>query len=556
MIRKEVRESLPEYGLSLILSAGTVFGAFLDRGFSFANMSVLRLLAWAGISAALTIPVRWLLTLLCGVLARWARWEEAPVELPEAPTSKRGRVFLSGRPGTCFLFSLGVILACWLPVWLAYYPGLWNYDPWQAEQVITGVYSKHHPLLHTLLLGHIYRFALEKGNANLAPALYSAIQAGICAAIFALTCVLIRQRTRSKVFFVLSLLFYAVFPVHPIMAMSTTKDTLFAAMALLAGLFFLWSEECGTVQRRWLIAAEIPVLALVILLRNNAKYCFYFLILVGLLKLKKKQWRQILAVVVAGTVLGVAADRALGRLLRATPVLVAEMCSVPSQMAGRIQEKADPADAETSAFLEEFYSLHELTYNPYLADPAKKCLRLESREDLIRYIQGSLRLLRKYPAICLDSFLYTTKGLWYLWDQSHTRIYGMENRQGYMATDVQPGYQIEPDSKLPFLQNWLEKLLTNNAFLRIPILHLLFAPALYVILLLLSFFSMLRGRKNRKRLVIPVLLIFLVLTIALGPGILPRYVYPLMVWAPLLIWMAMKSAGISGRDVSRAGEAA
>jgi len=82
--------------------------------------------------------------------------------------------------------------------------------------------------------------------------------------------------------------------------------------------------------------------------------------------------------------------------------------------------------------------------------------------------------------------------------------------------------------------------LTENAFLHVPFLRFLFAPAFYVDLLLLAFLIMLRG-KLRRRIVLPLFLLLLILTIALGPCVLPRYIYPLMVCSPLLIWMALKS---------------
>ena len=530
-----------EYGLALFFSAETVLGVFFDRGISFGNMKIQHVLEWFFCTIVFTELTRRLLRLLCNALAGWAQKEETQTELKER---KYGYVFLLRRPVICFSYSFAVILVCWLPVWLAYYPGLWNYDPWQAEQVISGVYSKHHPLLHTLLLGNCYRFALERNNANLAPILYSAIQGIICAIVFALTCTLIRQRTKSLTFFVVSLLFYALFPVNPLLVMSTTKDTLFAAMILLSALLFLFMERSKPNRRRLLIAVEIPVLALVILFRNNALYCFLLLILLCFLMMKKKQWKQILAALAAGTILGIAADRGLGFFLKAAPTLTAEMCSVPSQMAGRVQDQVDDLDPETSAFLIEFYSMDELSYVPALADGTKCCLRFESRADVLRYIKGSFRLFLKYPAVCIDSFLYTTEGLWNLRDVSHARIYGTGNRQGYLATNIQTGYQIVPDSKLPVLERFLERQFTENAFLEIPILHFLFAPALYVDLLILTVCVMISG-KNRKRLVIPLFLVFLVFTIALGPGILPRYVYPLMVCAPLLVWMAMKSVAFS-----------
>ena len=533
--------SLPqEYALALFLSASTALGVFLDRSVSFENMGFPDVLKWIFCAAVLALPVQKGIRLLCGALAAWARKEQAPADPERGPSPGRFLRRLTQRPAACFLFSLGMILVCWLPVWLAYYPGLWNYDPWQAEQVLTGVYSKHHPLLHTLLLGNCYRLALRQGNPNLAPILYSAIQGGVCALVYALACSLIRQRTKSTLFYLLTLLFFALFPVHPVLAMSTTKDTLFSAMILLAVLIFLSLEPSGVRRQKFLAAAEIPVLALIVLLRNNAVYCFLLLILLCLFKIRQKHWRRILAVLAAGTLLGTVADRGLGRLLNASPSLMAEMCSVPSQMAGRVKDRVEDLDPETSAFLEEFYSQDELSYSPSLADGTKCCLALSSRQDLIRYAEGSFRLFLKYPAVCVDSLLYTTEGLWNLLDVSHTRIYGTENRQGYLATDIKPGYQITPDSRLPALARFLETLLTDNAFLRVPVLRFLFAPAFYVDLLLLSFLVLLRGRR-RSFLLVPLFLIFLVLTIVLGPGILPRYVYPLMVCAPLLIWMSMKS---------------
>ena len=114
-------------------------------------------------------------------------------------------------------------------------------------------------------------------------------------------------------------------------------------------------------------------------------------------------------------------------------------------------------------------------------------------------------------------------------------------------TDIQNWFRIEEDSKLPFLKQFLETQFSENAFLNIPILHFLFAPALYVDLLLWSLCVILKGKK-RKGVLIPLFLLFLVFTIALGPGILPRYVYPLMVCAPLLIWMAMKSVPLTELD--------
>lgn len=50
----------------------------------------------------------------------------------------------------------GLIFLCWLPVFLAVYPGFFVYDVMEeVNQVVTREFSTHHPLLHVLLLGGV-----------------------------------------------------------------------------------------------------------------------------------------------------------------------------------------------------------------------------------------------------------------------------------------------------------------------------------------------------------------------------------------------------------------
>lgn len=51
-------------------------------------------------------------------------------------------------------------------VWLAYYPELWNYDPWQVLQFTQNDYNKHHPLIHTVFLGFCYSVGLVLAYHN------------------------------------------------------------------------------------------------------------------------------------------------------------------------------------------------------------------------------------------------------------------------------------------------------------------------------------------------------------------------------------------------------
>ena len=57
-----------------------------------------------------------------------------------------------------FLLSWLVLFFGWIPCFLAFYPGLYCYDMiWQWSMFESGVYSTHHPLIHTLFAGGLMR---------------------------------------------------------------------------------------------------------------------------------------------------------------------------------------------------------------------------------------------------------------------------------------------------------------------------------------------------------------------------------------------------------------
>ena len=70
------------------------------------------------------------------------------------PGLKAGSVFLRNlKTWQVFPASLVLIVLCWLPAYLAYYPGICSYDTTiQLAQIVEGPFNDHHPIAHTLLL--------------------------------------------------------------------------------------------------------------------------------------------------------------------------------------------------------------------------------------------------------------------------------------------------------------------------------------------------------------------------------------------------------------------
>lgn len=447
-----------------------------------------------------------------------------------------------------FFFSFFVIFACWFVVWLAYYPGLWVYDPIQVEQVINSAYDKHHPLLHTLLLGTCYLAGRNGENYNAGMVLYSLIQMAIMGGVLSYSYLYIYRHIKSKAFRIGVLLFFALFPVNSILAISTTKDAIFSSLVLLCAILTLEFFE-GTSQKQRRIKAAVLMLAIVLMLlfRKNGIYAMYLTVAVILfMVLKQKLTRKVLAYAVCTVILFMGCDWGLTRALNAKESPIKEALSVPSVQFGRIYDTITPVSTDTDSLeiINTYYWMEVAHYNPYLADPMKDRGFLEEYAfPLGTYLKDSFTLFSRYPVISVDSFLYLTEGWWYVNDVSHAELYGAKPGEniGYLQMEGDsPDYGIESASKLPLLKHILLKLFVDNKYQNLPVLSLLFSPAMYVWMLLLC--TVVIGKAKRKEYaLISCFLVGIVATLFVGPCVQIRYVYPLMVCCPLLLCMALST---------------
>ncbi len=480
-----------------------------------------------------------------------------------------------------WLFYSLLIFLVWVPVFLAYYPSVFAYDAeGQLYQVLAGDYSTHHPLLHTLFLGAFFRLGIGLGSCSAGMAVHSVVQMTLMACTFGRALSFLYQRQVSGWVRAALLLFFAVFPANSVLAMSTTKDVLFAALVLLYTLSF-YRAVCGHSEAfRWSAEADRKEMAacvfwavLMLLLRNNAVYAFVVsapVIYIGLGKKRhrenrvqeagvqnsdngqKKKARErrawsgraagktYLCMTLLMLVLYGVCAFSLKAVTHARNGSPREMLSVPLQQMARTRVKAEEKiDPSLRRELEKYISSEWVfaAYNPHLADPVKS--RAVIHDDPVGLIKTWVKLGWKYPAIYIDAFLDNSLGLWYLWDTSHAQVYGMgtESGFGYLSTDnrVMPaGFEVEEHSFLPGLRVFMEKIVSDNAYSKIPVVRLLFAPALYWWLLYLYIVTVLYRKRYREILPV-VFLSAYCLTLLLSPTVLVRYIYPLMVTIPVIL---------------------
>ncbi|MDE6212576.1 MAG: hypothetical protein K2M70_03765 [Lachnospiraceae bacterium] len=461
-----------------------------------------------------------------------------------------------------WLFYLAFIFACWLPVFLAYYPSVFAYDAeGQLYQVIAGDYSTHHPLLHTLFLGAFFRLGGRMGSYSAGMAVHSVVQMLLMAGAFAGALTYLYEKRTARWTRIVLLLFYGLFPTNSVLAISTTKDVLFSALVLLYTICFyrLTCDRNMQVTRKER-AVCILLGVLMLLLRNNAVYAFVVSVPVlffGMRRVKNDQISQQENILWDGRAAGkeylhlslgilllfAVSAALLKTLTHAQSGSPREMLSVPLQQMARVwvnKENGELMDDQSLRQEMEKYMPPEWgfsVYDPHLADRVKNIAIIH--DDPKGLIKTWIRLGMEYPGIYIDAFLDNSVGLWFLTDDTHARVYGIgtETGFGYLSTDnrtMPAGCEIVEHSYLPGLRAIMEKIVSDNEYEDWPVIKFLFAPALYWWLLYLYVVVVLY--KKRYREVLPaVFLVVYYLTLLLSPTVLIRYMYPLVVTVPVIL---------------------
>ena len=435
-------------------------------------------------------------------------------------------------------YGICVLVLCfmYLPVFLAYYPGLFAYDvDTQIPQYITG-YSKHHNLLHTLYLHFFYYFigenVLHSYSAGIAWA--SIVQMILFAMMISYVHLFLK---RIKVNFKVRVIFIilsAILPFFSVLSISMTKDVLFAGfVGMLTVGFYYWDMDEHYYDTPGNVAVYLLALMGTVLFRNNGIYAVLIAFFAGIffLVVKKRNFRFLIFTGV-GIVLSVLISSGIANALSAVNGSQNEMLSVPyQQMAYVYHTENNSLNPEEKAEIEWFLP-DVKKYKPCISDPIKANAQgaYHKKELLSCY----LKLFFKYPVEYVEAFFIHNAGFFYIGDQSHAEIYGadLEERSGYLLTDTKQGFGVEHISYLKPLENLYETLFSANEYQKVIPLAILCSPAVYFwVLVLLAFYAI----DLKKSCWIQFGFVFaLILTMLAGPCALIRYALPYIICVPVL----------------------
>ena len=462
-----------------------------------------------------------------------------------------------------FWRNLILIFICWLPVFLAFYPGAFVYDATdEYVQVATRSFTTHHPLIHVLLLGGLVTGGNKFfGSFNLGIAAYTLFQMGIMAGVFSYSILWVKKRMTQKWVEIIQLLFYGLFPVIPMYAVCSAKDSFFtiALLVVVLQMLTLFENPKTFLAKKGRIIASILAAALMMLFRNNGCYAYLVwipLALVGVYAAGKKRGADTLVeeekdscqrniiktavILFASVALFLLISKGLEWGLNAVKGGSQEMLTVPIQQLVRTWNYSPEVfTEEEKERLFSYIPEEELdTYNPRISDIIKSKFNNEAyRTNPGEFIRLWMRIGLRKPITYLNAWLMTSYGFWY--PDAVINVYGGNTVYTYTYEDSSYfGFETEMpgtrESRFPWLEEQYRKISLELYQQKVPGVSMFFSPGFlfWTFAFCLGFLLYMRQWQR----LIPMTLILLVwLTFLLGPTYLVRYVLILWFGLPVIV---------------------
>lgn len=538
---KKRRWILP-FLFSLLFSVCMAFGAQLETKES---VTFTQKTLWLGIlslTMVLTLTVRYLWdAVLWNVFRSYDFFRRENADKISGTSEK-------DKEKTVFLKTMGMIFLCYLPVFLAVYPGFFVYDAQdELMQVITRNFSTHHPLIHVLLLGGVIQLVYKlTGSYNLGIACYTLLQMLVLSGIFAWCICRLRRSGLTKIGSVFFTLYFGLCPVLVMFSLCSAKDGLFTGMLLI--IVVLLRELVRDTEAFFNKKGQAVLLGAasvgMMVLRHNGFYAFLVFAVCMVLFYRAagtgKHWKKLTVLFSGIFICFFIVSSGLSFVFHADASGNQEMLTVPIQQLARVyRADQDALSLEDKSILYEILPEEALNrYTPKVSDGVKIDFQNEAYErNPGRYIKLWIRWGISHPFTYLNAWFMTSYGFWYpdavidVYRGNSVFTYTYEDSSYFGYEVEQPGIR---ESKIPWLDELYRRMSLEIFQQKIPVVSMLFSPGF--LFWLEAFILCYFWRRREYQKLIPYLLPFLVwLTVILGPTYLVRYVVFLWVILPVLL---------------------
>ena len=499
---------------------------------------------------ALRLPVSVLAVLVLLLLTDWflgKNGQGSAGNRRNRPQSVRKRSTGYNRQLFC-LWTLYFI--SFLPAFLGGYPGIFAADaPNQIGWTFSGWLTAHHPLLHTGILCGIFWLSRMAGASDqIAAAAYTLLQMAALSGIFTWISRVLKKEEAPVWLQAGTVVYLCLFPFHGMMAVYTTKDTIFSGIFVLSLLQVC--RMCRDPEHyfegyRNMLGGGC-CFALLFLFRNNGFHTLV-LCLPFLLLYLRKYWKKVLVLFAGLLALYLIYNGPFLRLVGAEPGNPREAYSVLMQTLGRTYAAGGDIRPEEMDVIRPVMDEETLAlYTPNLSDPIKNQFHAEAFEkEKARFLKAWFSVGWRNKKIYVDGFLNTTAAFWYPGTE--------EEYLEFTCFDIEkdnplyPHVRMTPASSLCY--RYYTAIGTDASFRNIPVVRELLSMGFYFWLMVYAGLYLLYRREYGKLLWTMPLWTYMA-TGFLGPAALVRYAYPVMLSAPVLCWIMAVSFRREGKTDS------
>lgn len=439
-----------------------------------------------------------------------------------------------------FLYVWLIIFLLWLPCFLSYYPGIYSYDVTkQVNEVFSLNYTKFHPPIHTGIIAICFHIANYLNVEMIV--VYSLIQM----LFFSYACMkllkFIYLKTKNKWLFLISFLFLVINPVMAIISLLPTKDVYFAGFLLLLipDIYDLIYNQDEFLSSKFNIFKIILFSLLAMLFRNNASYVFIIFYVIMLILYRKN--KKMIFICLLPIVLFIGVNNVLYPNIYVKEGNSREKLSLPMMQISYVVSKNEENLSEDDLkWVNKYIPLSRIRsrFNPRFADPIKSKFKTDKYDSHpTDFYKLYFHLLLKYPNDYLSELLNLNIPYWY----QKAQTLDVYSERAYIETGIYENhnYIFERESKLPRLYDFYEKFATYEIQQKYYILDLIYNIHLPIWLLLFSVFIIIL-KKNYRSILVILPLILLWLTYLLGPVSNFRYIIPIYVLYPMIIYLLLK----------------
>lgn len=325
------------------------------------------------------------------------------------------------------------------------------------------------------------------------------------------------------------------FPMHALMALSTTKDTLFAALVLLyiCELIDVLEYRCFYWKNIWRCCRFILISFMMAIFRNNGIYVLISGSIVVLIFLSQsiKKAVGILSIVFlmyflyCGPVMG-SLGVEKGNMREALSIVIQPLARV-------YNVENDDISVEDKKRIENIFGNPEVIwYEAHKSDAAKGQFDTAFfTSELKDNIKLFIKLGGEFPNVYIDAWLANTYGNWYPYEKLP------DNTTYRMLFEMPESGKI--NSYLPRLYDTLYAIGRESTYQNIPVVRLFFSTGMVCWLLFWATMRLIAHKKYLECLIcVPLWCLFF--TIMLGPVALFRYTYPLLLCLPVIFALMRK----------------